>query len=123
MPNPKILVVDDSTSVRQQVAHALGAAGFDVIEAVDGVDGLDIISRSPDLAAVICDLNMPRLSGIDLLERVAAPRKRSLPILMLTTEGQPGMIQRAKQAGAKGWIIKPFKAELLVATMRKLALS
>ena len=88
------------------------------------MDGLDVISKASDLAAVICDVNMPRMSGIDLLERMGQDKKGlALPVLMLTTEGQPGLIQRAKQAGARGWIIKPFKSDLLVATMRKLALS
>jgi two-component system, chemotaxis family, chemotaxis protein CheY len=124
MANRKVLVVDDSTSVRQQVSAALTQAGFDVVEAVDGVDGVDMIAKSNDLAAVICDVNMPRMSGLDLLEKVRSEGKNArLPILMLTTEGQPGLIQRAKQAGAKGWIIKPFRAELLVATVKKLALS
>jgi two-component system, chemotaxis family, chemotaxis protein CheY len=124
MGNRKILVVDDSTSVRQQVAAALSSAGFDVLEAVDGIDGVDIIAKTADLSAVICDVNMPRMSGLDLLERVRADSKNArLPILMLTTEGQPALIQRAKQGGARGWIIKPFKAELLVATVKKLALS
>ena len=124
MSRQKVLVVDDSTSVRQQVSQALTSAGFDVVEAVDGVDGLDIISSATDLAAVICDVNMPRMNGLDLLERLrGATGRPSLPVLMLTTEGQPALIQRAKQAGARGWIIKPFKSDLLVAAMRKLALS
>jgi two-component system, chemotaxis family, chemotaxis protein CheY len=124
MSTRKVLVVDDSTSVRQQVSAALTQAGFDVVEAVDGVDGVDMIAKSTDLSAVICDVNMPRMSGLDLLEKVRADGKNArLPILMLTTEGQPGLIQRAKQAGAKGWIIKPFRPELLVATIKKLALS
>ena len=123
MANKRVLIVDDSTSVRQQVSLALSGAGYDVVEAIDGVDGADIIARGGDFAAVICDVNMPRMNGLEMVERVRADGKNArLPILMLTTEGQPGLIQRAKQAGAKGWIVKPFKPETLIATIRKLAL-
>jgi len=70
----------------------------------------------------LCDINMPGMNGLDLLEKVRADgRNAHLPILMLTTEGHPALILRAKHAGAKGWIMKPFKTELLVATVRRLA--
>jgi len=118
----KVLIVDDSASVRQQVSLALIDAGFEVIEAVDGIDGVAKINGNTDLAAVVCDLNMPGINGIELLEQVReGGRNAALPILMLTTEGHPSLIHRAKQAGARGWMIKPFKTELLVATVRKLA--
>jgi two-component system chemotaxis response regulator CheY len=117
----KVLVVDDSVTVRQQVRMALTQSGFDVVEAVDGVDGKEKIASTPDIKMVICDVNMPRMNGIDMIEAVAATGKHSgLPIVMLTTEGQPALIQRAKAAGAKGWIVKPFKADLLVAAVQKL---
>ncbi len=117
----KVLVVDDSATVRQQVRLALAQSGFDVVEAVDGVDGQEKISATPDLKMVICDVNMPRMNGIDMIEAAGATgRHAALPIVMLTTEGQPALIQRAKAAGAKGWIVKPFKADLLVAAVQKL---
>ena len=116
-----ILVVDDSTSVRQQVKSALGSLDFDVVEACDGVEGAEAINRLPDLAAVICDVNMPRMGGLDMLEAVKKdPKHAELPIVMLTTEGQAELVRRAKAAGAKGWIVKPFKPELLLAAIRKL---
>jgi len=68
---------------------------------------------------VICDVNMPRMNGIDFV--ASAMKIRSVPIVMLTTEGQPELVTKAKQLGAKGWIIKPFKPELLVAAVKKLA--
>lgn len=118
----RVLVVDDSATVRQQVSLALTQVGFEVLEAVDGMDGLQRISSTPGLAAVICDINMPRLNGLEMLEKVRADAKTAgLPVLMLTTEGHPTMMERAKKAGAKGWIIKPFKADLLIAALRKLA--
>jgi two-component system chemotaxis response regulator CheY len=118
----KILIIDDSATVRQQVRKALAEASFEVVEAEDGLEGLEVILGRQDLAAVLCDVNMPRLGGLEMLEMLNAKGKPAgLPILMLTTEGQPALVQRAKAAGANGWIVKPFKAELLVATIRKLA--
>jgi two-component system chemotaxis response regulator CheY len=117
----KVLVVDDSATVRQQVRSALSMAGFEVVEASDGVDGMARIDESRDLSAVICDVNMPRMNGLELVEKVKGnPRHATLPIVILTTEGSAALIQRAKAAGAKAWIIKPFKAELLVSAIKKL---
>ena len=117
----KILVVDDSQSVRQQVSLALQQAGYDIIEAVDGEDGAAKINSQPDLSMVISDVNMPNLNGLEMLEKVSDKLKAGLPVVMLTTEGQPALIKRAKAAGAKGWVVKPFKAAQLVATVDKLA--
>lgn len=117
----KVLIVDDSATVREQVRAALGMAEFDVVEANDGTEGAETINRMTDLAAVICDVNMPRMSGLEMLETVKKdPKNITLPIVMLTTEGQHELVQRAKAAGAKGWIVKPFKPELLLAAIRKL---
>jgi two-component system chemotaxis response regulator CheY len=117
----KVLIVDDSATVRQQVRAALAIAEFDVVEASDGTEGAETISRLSDLDAVICDVNMPRMNGLEMLEAVKKdPRNNLLPIVMLTTEGQHQLVQRAKAAGAKGWIVKPFKPELLLAAIRKL---
>jgi len=111
-----ILVIDDSLMVRSQVARALAAAGYAVIQAVDGVDGLEKLAANADVALVVCDVNMPRMSGIEFLEHKPA----GLAVVMLTTEGQTELVQRAKALGSKGWILKPFDADLLVATVRKL---
>ena len=117
----RVLVVDDSATVRQQVGNALREAGYDVTEAVDGFDGAEKINTDRSIAMVICDVNMPRVNGLEMLEQVKKdPKNASLPVVMLTTEGQPALIDRAKKSGAKGWIIKPFKAELLVAAVKKL---
>ena len=70
---------------------------------------------------VICDVNMPRMNGIEMLSLLKRDGQNSdLLVVMLTTEGQPGLITKAKQAGAKGWIVKPFKPDMLLATVRKL---
>jgi two-component system, chemotaxis family, chemotaxis protein CheY len=117
----RVLIVDDSVTIRQQVRMALSQAGFEVIEAVDGEDGVTKIRGDASIAAVICDVNMPKKSGLELIEEIKAGGANSgVPIVMLTTEGQPTLVQRAKQAGAKGWIVKPFKANLLVAAIQKL---
>jgi len=118
-PMKKILVIDDSPTVRQQVGLALSQAGYQVVEAVDGVDAISKVDASINM--LICDVNMPRMNGLEMLEKLRTDaRWASLPVVMLTTEGQPGLIERAKKAGAKGWIIKPFKAELLVAAVQRL---
>jgi two-component system chemotaxis response regulator CheY len=115
----KILVIDDSETIREQVKQALAATGYEIIEAVDGVDGLEKLRAMTDLDMALCDVNMPRLSGLDMIAEVQRSGPK-IPILMLTTEGQPSLIKRARDAGAKGWIVKPFKPELLVAAVTKL---
>jgi two-component system chemotaxis response regulator CheY len=115
----KILIIDDSATVRQQVRMALEQAGFNVTEAVDGVDACQKVTAG--FNGVVCDVNMPRMNGVQFVETVKKqPEHAALPILMLTTEGSPELIQKARTAGAKGWIVKPFKAEQLVAAMQKL---
>jgi len=115
----KILVIEDSQTVRQQVRQTLAGAGYEVVEATDGVDGLDKIKHVPDLSLILCDINMPRMSGLEMITELQRDGVK-IPILMLTTEGQPALIRRAREAGAKGWIVKPFKPELLVAAVVKI---
>ena len=117
----KILVVDDSKTVRDQVRGILEGAGYVVEEAADGEEALGAIRARGDYAMVLCDVQMPNVTGIALLERLRDEGiVARLPIVMLTTEAQLTLIARAKQAGAKGWIVKPFKADHLVAAVRKL---
>lgn len=114
-----VMVVDDSFMIRQQVGRALRDAGYEVVEAGDGQDALEKLTTHPAVALVVCDVNMPRMNGIEFLER--ARETKTVPVVMLTTEGQVDMIQRARSLGAKGWITKPFKPDLLVAAAKKLA--
>lgn len=119
---PVVLIVDDSATVRQQVKLALSPAGFDVIEAEDGHAGLQMIERRSDIALVISDVNMPRMNGIEMVTEISKRRLRpGLPMVMLTTEGDPALMAQAKAAGVAGWIIKPFQAPMLAAAARKLA--
>jgi len=115
-----VLVVDDSATVRQQVSAALTQSGFQVQEACDGVEGKSRIEAG-GISCVICDVNMPNKNGIEMVEEVKSlPAFKQLPIVMLTTEGAKELIERAKKAGACGWIVKPFKADLLVSAVQKL---
>lgn len=114
-----VMVVDDSQWMRHQVCRALVDAGYAVVEASDGQEALDKLAEHPSVALVVCDVNMPRMNGLDFLERTRGPT--AVPVLMLTTEGQAQLVQRAKALGAKGWITKPFKPELLIATAKRLA--
>ena len=117
----KVMVVDDSRTVRQQLGVLLADAGYEVLEASDGLEGVEKIGRTPDIAMVICDVNMPRMDGIQMPTMLREdPKTADLLVLMLTTEGQPGLIARAKAAGARGWIVKPFKPDLLLGAVRKL---
>lgn len=121
MAKKLILVVDDSQSVRQQVSLALTQAGFEVVEACDGDEGAAVVDQQANIAGIVCDVNMPKLNGIDMLERIrGSVQSARIPVLMLTTEGQPALIRKAKDMGAKGWMIKPFNATHLVAAMQKL---
>jgi two-component system chemotaxis response regulator CheY len=118
-----VMVVDDSMMVRQQLKRALVAAGFAVIEAVDGVDALQKFSQAT-ISLIVCDVNMPRMGGLEFLENLRQDALGAkVPVVMLTTEGQAELVQRAQSLGAKGWIIKPFKPEHLVATAKKLAVT
>ena len=122
MKKKKVLVVDDSATIRLQVSGALEQAGFDVVEACDGLAGVEAIERDSEIAAVICDVNMPRMNGIEMVEKVkSVPKNASLAMIMLTTEGQAALMRRAKEAGALGWIVKPFNAPQLVAVIKKIA--
>jgi two-component system, chemotaxis family, chemotaxis protein CheY len=118
----KVMIIDDSRTIRLQVSGVLSGAGYEVLEAADGVEGLQQISTTPDLSLAIVDVNMPRMNGIEMVNLVKHEKRNpNLIVLMLTTEGQPELIAKAKAAGARGWMVKPFKPDLLLATVRKLA--
>jgi two-component system chemotaxis response regulator CheY len=115
----KILIVDDSASMRQLVTFSLQDAGFDVIAAADGKDALKMAGESK-VEMVVTDLNMPEMDGIELIRRLRAmPEYKFTPIVMLTTESQESKKQEGKRAGASGWIVKPFSPEQLVDVARK----
>jgi two-component system, chemotaxis family, chemotaxis protein CheY len=114
-----VLVVDDSLMVRRHIGKPLKELGYDVVEAVDGVDALEKLKSRP-ARLIVCDVNMPRMNGMELLEQLQA-QKAGIPVVMLTTEDQPELMQRAKSLGAKAWLVKPFKADTLTVAAQKLA--
>jgi two-component system, chemotaxis family, chemotaxis protein CheY len=115
----RILAVDDSPSMRDMVRIALTSAGFDVISASDGKEALDL-ARQSGFDLVLSDVNMPVMDGIELIRALRAESSyRHTPILMLTTEAGPDRKKEGKDAGATGWIVKPFDPAQLVATMHR----
>lgn len=114
-----ILAVDDSASIRKMVAFTLTGAGYQVIEAVDGQDGLDK-ARASTVDLVLTDQNMPRMDGLSLVKQLRAmPQYKSAPILILTTESGDQMKQQGKAAGATGWLVKPFDPPKLLEVVQK----
>ena len=114
-----ILAVDDSPSMRQMVAFTLKSAGFDVTEAEDGVQALSK-AKASDYNLVLADVNMPNMDGISLVRELRQlPNYRFTPLLILTTEAGQDKKMQGKQAGATGWLVKPFNPEQLVATVQK----
>ncbi|HHO76615.1 MAG TPA: response regulator [Deltaproteobacteria bacterium] len=115
-----ILSVDDSASIRQLVSFTLKKEGYEVIEAVDGKDALAKI-QGVCVDLVLTDLNMPNLDGIGLIKALRAISSyRFTPIVMLTTESHTDKKEAGKQAGATGWIVKPFKPEQLISVVKRL---
>ena len=114
-----ILAVDDSASMRQMVSFTLKGAGYDVVEASDGVEALTI-AKGRSVNLVITDVNMPNMDGISLIgELRKLPSYKFTPLLMLTTESSADKKQAGKAAGATGWIVKPFNPDQLLATVKK----
>jgi two-component system chemotaxis response regulator CheY len=114
-----IMTVDDSASVRQMVSFTLKQSGYDVVEAVDGKDGLQKLAGTR-VDMIITDLNMPNLDGIGMIKGARAiPACKFIPIIMLTTESQESKKAEGKAAGATGWIVKPFKPEQLIVVVKK----
>lgn len=115
----KILVVDDSNSIRDMVSFTLKSAGFETAEAKDGLEGLSK-AKSSSFDLVISDVNMPNMDGITLCQELRKlPSFKFTPILMLTTESSTEMKMRGKAAGATGWLVKPFNPEKLLATIKR----
>jgi len=117
-----ILTVDDSPSVRQVLATLLKSAGFDVLEAGDGQEGLAKLTGQK-IHLIISDVNMPRLDGIGFVKAVKLlPAYKFTPIIMLTTESQEEKKREGQAAGAKAWVVKPFKPDQMLSAVQKLVL-
>ena len=114
-----ILAVDDSASLRQMVAFTLKGAGYDVVEAQDGVDGLNK-AKGKTVDLVLTDQNMPNMDGLTLIKNLRGlPAYKAAPILMLTTEAGDAMKAQGKAAGATGWLVKPFDPAKLLEVVKK----
>lgn len=115
----KILVVDDSASIRNMVSFTLKQQSYLTVEAVDGKDGL-AKAQKENFDLVITDVNMPVMDGIALCGKLRQiPAFKFTPVLILTTESSPEMKQRGKAAGATGWLVKPFNPDKLIATIKR----
>lgn len=117
-----ILTVDDSRSMRMLLRATLAGQGYDVREAEDGQEALDWLETN-EVDLIITDINMPRLDGFGLIERLRGENRRHVdrPILVLTTESSEEKKSRARNAGATGWIVKPFDPEKLLAAVRRVS--
>ncbi len=119
-----ILVVDDSTTLRASVQFALTAEGYKVAEAKDGKDGLTVLqnirSQGDQVSMIISDINMPNMDGITFIKEVKKTPFKFTPILVLTTESQETKKMEGKDAGATGWLVKPFKSAQLLQVVKKL---
>lgn len=116
----KVLVVDDSATVRNEVSACLKNNGIDVEVAVDGKDGLNKLKSHSDIKLVISDVNMPNMDGLTMVESIRSSGNNSVNIIMLTTESDPRMKERGKAAGVKGWIVKPFNGDAVVGGIKKM---
>jgi two-component system, chemotaxis family, chemotaxis protein CheY len=119
----KVMVVDDSTAIRQVIGHVLSSEGYEVIEAQDGRDALEKLNgREVDM--FICDVNMPNMDGVTFLKKVKSDEGlasyRFAPFIMLTTESGEDRIAEGKEAGAKVWLVKPFQPQKFLETVKKL---
>ncbi len=114
-----ILTVDDSGSLRQMVAFSLKAAGYDVVQAVDGQDGLNR-AKEKTVDLVLTDQNMPVMDGLTLITNLRTLASyQKVPILMLTTESSDELKAKGKAAGANGWLVKPFDPKRLIEVVQK----
>ncbi len=117
-----VLTVDDSKTMRDLLRLALTDAGHTVLQADDGIHGTEVLAGSGGVDVIITDINMPRMDGYGFIDHVRRdPKNRATPILVLTTESEPAKKQRARDAGATGWIVKPFDTAKLIAAIHRVA--
>ena len=115
-----IITVDDSSSIRQMIRFTLTSEGYKVLEAVDGVDALEKLTMN-QVDMVLTDLNMPNMDGIEFIKNLRAQQNfKFVPIVFITTESQQEKKTEGREAGATGWIVKPFKPEHLLSVIKKL---
>ena len=118
----KILIVEDSDSVRISLKNILLPVGLEIIEAVNGLEALSKLAESPDVDVILCDINMPEMNGMEFIrEQCNHDAYSKIPTVMCTTESHPRLTQEAKQTGVvRAWLMKPFKPEILKATIDRI---
>lgn len=117
----RILVVDDSESIRELIAIGLEMQGYDVIRGVNGEDGFKRLQENSDCSLVITDMNMPIMDGLSFLKKIRAESSNKfLPVLIITSEVQEAKRREAREAGATGWITKPFANQQLITVIKRL---
>lgn len=117
----KVLVVDDSATMREIVGSYLAGNGFEVATATDGRDGLFQLRQDPSIRLVLSDINMPHMDGLTMAEKIRSELgNHEVRIVMLTTEDKPAMRERGRAAGVNGWIVKPFRGDAVLAPLKKL---
>jgi two-component system, chemotaxis family, chemotaxis protein CheY len=116
-----VLVVDDSSTMREIVTSFLSKNGFDVASATDGRDGLEQLRNDPGIKLVVSDVNMPNMDGLTMADKIRTElANKSVHIVMLTTEDNPVMRERGRSIGVTGWIVKPFRGEAVLGPFKKL---
>ena len=116
----KVIVVDDSETIRNQLRKDLESAGFSVVEAVDGVDGFNVAKEHKDAKLILCDVNMPKMDGVTMVQKLKSDLSNSIPIIMLTTESSDDMRSKGKESGVVAWVVKPYKSEKLLPAIKKI---
>jgi two-component system chemotaxis response regulator CheY len=123
MSGKKVLIVDDSSTLRASVEFTLSEAGYTVLQAEDGTAALALLKgyegKESEIGMVITDINMPNMDGIALIKELKKTAFKFVPILVLTTESQDSRKMEGKEAGASGWLVKPFKPEQLTGVVSK----
>lgn len=116
----KILLVDDSETLRAQLKNLLASKGHEVIEGSDGIKGLEALEKNSGISLIICDVNMPNMDGLKMVTTVSEnPNCNKIPIFMLTTETSADLKEKSKKAGVKAWINKPYDDAKLLAVVEK----
>lgn len=116
----RILVVDDSDVVRDQVRKALEAGGYEVLEGINGAAGLAMATENENIGLIICDVNMPKMNGLEMCEKIKKlPTFKKTPIFMLTTESSQELRTKGKEIGIMAWMVKPFDPTKMVSAINK----
>jgi two-component system chemotaxis response regulator CheY len=122
--NKRVLILDDSRTIRTSVKYTLQKSGYEVLLAENGVEGLKVLKENSSMSdrpqMIITDINMPKMNGIEFIKEVKKDRQfKFIPILVLTTESQAEMKNKGKEAGAAGWLVKPFSPEQLTGVVKR----